>query len=483
MTVLKAYIIGALYAALCLGFSLVLYKLGAEKRYTRKLVHILIGFEWIILNNFIGASYHLLIICLAFLALVFFSYKKGLMRMISSDGDNAPGTVYFCVSMSVMSLFSWLEPRFMLPFGIAVFCTSLGDGFAGVIGQAIRKFNPKIWKSKTLFGTAASFILSLAVCIVFNAVCDLKMSVAAVLFIAVFASVLELVTGSGLDNISLPLGVFTLSYFLIYYPAQIFEYAAPILLTPLLLAVVIDKKLLTPAGIAAAAILDLAVSIAFGSMGFIMMVIFLVGGVLIDKIKRKARAEHSSVEKKDDKTRDAFQVIANGLPAVLFSAAYIVYNHTALLIAFCAAVAEAFADTCASGFGAFSKNTFDPFKMRKIQKGMSGGMSVIGTFASLIGALAVAIVPFGFGAIELRLAVLVFGAAFAGALFDSFMGSVFQVKYRCVKCGSLTESDKHCGLACAKVAGLAAIDNDIVNLASGSFSAVGAFLAYMLVFA
>ncbi len=482
MTVLKGYLAGAAYAAACLLFSTLLYKLGIPQKYTRKTVHILIGFEWIILNHYIGPSYHLLIICLSFLALLLFTYKKGLMRMISSDADNAPGTVYFCASMGAMSLISWLRPEFTVPFGIAVFCTSLGDGFAGVIGQAVRRFNPRIWQSKTLFGTLASFIFSFGVCAVFDTLYSLGIPLWGLVSLAVMSTVLELVTGAGLDNVTLPIGTFFLSYLLIFHSALTLDYIVPVLLTPLLLGIVIKRRLLTPVGTAFAVALDLAVSLAFGNMGFLMMAVFLCGGVSIDKIKRKFRAEAASFEKKDDKTRDAYQVLANGALAFVFSALYIAFDNKAFLFAFMAAAAEAFSDTAASGLGSLSRGAFDLFKMRKIEKGMSGGMSLIGTLASLLGAALSALIPLVFGEIRMRGFLLVVLCAFSGALFDSFLGSLVQVKYRCLKCGKLTESPVHCGDKCMKVSGLSFVNNDAVNFISSLFASVLAMVFYVYLF-
>lgn len=482
MTVLKGYLIGAVYAAACLLFSTLLYKLGIPQKYTRKTVHILIGFEWIILNHYIGPSYHLLIICLSFLALLLFTYKKGLMRMISSDADNAPGTVYFCVSMSAMSLISWLRPEFMVPFGIAVFCTSLGDGFAGVVGQAVRRFNPRIWQNKTLFGTLASFIFSFFVCAVFDNVYSLGMPFWCLVSLAFMGAALELVTGAGLDNITLPIGTFLLSYLLIFKSADVLNYAVPILLTPILLAIVIKRRLLTPVGTVLAVVLDLAVSLAFGNMGFLMMALFLCGGVLIDKIKRKFRAEYHNLENKDDKTRDAYQVLANGALALVFSVLYIAFNHKAFLFAFMAAAAEAFSDTAASGFGALSRGAFDLFKMRRIEKGMSGGVSPIGTLASLLAAVLAALIPLAFGTVRLYGFLIIVFCAFSGAFFDSFLGSLIQVKYRCRCCGKLTENPVHCAEKCVKVSGISFVNNDAVNFASSLFSSLLAIVIYNYTF-
>ena len=43
--IIKGYLFSILYGIVCLGISLVLYKLGLDKKYTRKAVHILVGFE------------------------------------------------------------------------------------------------------------------------------------------------------------------------------------------------------------------------------------------------------------------------------------------------------------------------------------------------------------------------------------------------------------------------------------------------------
>lgn len=473
MTVLKGYIIGAAYAAVCLFIATLLYRLGVDKKYTRKFVHIFIGFEWVILNYFIGASYHLLIICLGFLGLLIVVHRTGRMKMISSDGENSPGTVYFCVSMSLMSLAALFEPRFMLPFGIAVFCTSFGDGLAGVAGSLVKKGNPRIWRNKTLWGTLAAFLSSFVITLLFlldytpERAFSVSLGISAL--VAIFAAQMELFTGFGLDNVTLPVGVSVLSYFLVFYTTRTLDLIAPILLTPLLLAVVIRKRLLTPFGTTLAVLLDLAVSAAFGNVGFLMMITFLFGGVLIDKVKE--RVKKGEREAKSDRSRDSVQVLANGLPAFVMCIMYLFTRQTVFFIAFSAAVAEAFSDTAGSGFGVFSRRTVDIFRMKRAEQGMSGGMSLAGTSASFVGAALVALIPIPFGVYGLNLAALVFFAAFIGSVFDSFLGSVFQVKFRCPVCGKLTERRTHHQKSTERVSGFPSVDNDLVNFASGSFSA------------
>ena len=72
--ILKGYIFGIGYALVCLMLSLLLYKLGLPKKYTRKVVHILVGFEWVILYHFMGAGVHFLAVCILFLLLLIAVY-------------------------------------------------------------------------------------------------------------------------------------------------------------------------------------------------------------------------------------------------------------------------------------------------------------------------------------------------------------------------------------------------------------------------
>ena len=118
--ILKGYLIAFAYGIFCLLLSAFVYKLGVPKVFTRKIVHILVGFEWVILYIFHGATYHFLIVCLAFLTLLIVAAKMDLMPMISSESDNAPGTVYYAVSMSIMAIVCLFSSKFMIPFGIAV---------------------------------------------------------------------------------------------------------------------------------------------------------------------------------------------------------------------------------------------------------------------------------------------------------------------------------------------------------------------------
>ena len=471
--ILKGYIFGILYALVCLALSFILYKLGLAKKYTRKVVHILVGFEWVILYNFMGAGPHFLAVCIFFLILLTIAYKGRLMPMISSDGDNAPGTVYYAAAMTGVAIVGCFVPEVMLPFGIGVMCTSLGDGLAGAIGQLIKKGNPRIFGEKTLAGAITNLLASSASAYVISVVYSIELGLTQCLLIGLLSTGLELVTPYGLDNVSITWAATALAYSFMNFDG-VSDYILPIVITPLIIAFVTSKKALTKGGILMAVILDVAVSIAFGNVGFIILCSFFVGSIIVDKIKKRVKNNGRNDTSSKGDCRDYMQVIANGGVAFISSLAFAITRNTLFFIPFVASLAEAFSDTVASGIGAFSRGAFDPFKWRKCEAGISGGMSLTGTLASLVGALLLSTLAylFGFEGYGIGELFIVAATAFLGAVFDSFLGSVLQVKYKCKACGKITEREEHCGAPCDVASGVAAIDNDVVNLTSSAFAAI-----------
>lgn len=482
--ILRGYLLGLLYGIACLVLALIAYKLGLPKKYTRKIVHILVGFEWVILYGCFGASYHFLIVCLFFLALLLVSYFAKLLPMISSENENSPGTVFYGVAMSVVALVGLFEPRIMLPFGVGIACTSIGDGLAGVVGQLVKKHNPKIYRNKSVWGTLTNLLVSFASAIALSAIYQMKLNPLHCLAIAVLSCGIELIVGFGMDNIAVTWATTLLGYSFMYLDG-VGNYIVPIIMTPFVIAFVLEKRALTKWATAMAVFMDLVVTLAFGNFGFLTLMTFFVGSVVIDKIKKRAKSVKLSDETLKHGTRDTMQVIANGIVPTASACAFVFsHGNPAFAITFVASLAEAFGDTAASGLGAFSKKTFDPFRWRKCTGGISGGMSVIGTVSALFGSLFVSslAILLTWNSFNINYALIAVIAAFIGTLIDSLLGSLLQVKYKCSTCGTFTEKKQHCGVGTIYFEGLSFVDNDIVNVSSSFFTAVIAFLLATLAF-
>ena len=472
--ILQGYLFSVLYALLCLLLAFVAYKLGTTKKITRKIVHILVGFEWVILYTFMGPSVHFLAVCILFLLILAISYKGNLLPMISSDGDNSPGTVYYAVAMTIMAVITLFIPQMILPFGIGVFCTSAGDGLAGVVGQVMNfPKNVRIYKNKTIYGSLTNFIVSFIVVGIFNAHYSLGLSILHILSISLLSVELELFTGRGLDNISITLGTSLLTYSFINFDSTE-NYIVPVLLTPAIIAFASSKRALTVDGIIAAILLDLAVSVSLGNFGFTLLFSFFALGIIADKIKKHYKKTKQNIEKRGD-CRNYVQVLSNGIVAAICALLYVFTRNYGFVLGFIAALAEALADTLASGVGSISGRAYDLFRFKPCQPGLSGGMSLIGTVFSLIGGIIVSIVAYIFGRITFVEIIIVSACAFLGALFDSMLGSLLQVKYKCTKCGSIIEAEHHCGAISEHYSGLKFINNDMVNFFGTLLAALIAF--------
>lgn len=478
--IVKGYILGLVYVFACLVVSLLLYKLHLPKKYTRKVAHILIGFEWVILYHYLGAGVHFLAICLFFLAVLIVAYKGNLMPMIASDSDNAPGTVYYAVAMSGVAIVGCFLPQVMLPFGVGILATSVGDGLAGVVGQLISHHNPKVYKNKSLFGCLANLVFTTLGAFILSQIYSIGLEFWHCLLIGFVAVELEAVTGFGLDNIVVTWGITALTYGFMYFE-DIANYLVPIIVTPMIIAFASSRRALTNAGIAVAILMDIIVSAAFGNFGFVVLASFFVGSIIIDKIKKKAR-QNAHIEAKGSH-RDAVQVIANGAVGTTCAIVFVFTKDVPWLVGFICAFAEAFSDTVASGLGAFAKRTYDIFRLRPATKGISGGISIVGTLSSLAGAFLISALAFCFlPAADALPVFLICGAcAFLGAFLDSFFGSVLQVKYRCTVCGSLTERRSHCANPTTRHSGISWIDNDVVNILGGlCAAALAVILSFIL---
>ena len=272
--IVKGYLFSFLYAVAVLVCGALAHRLGVKKTYTRKLVHILVGFEWFILSYYHKNTPHFLLVCLFFLTLLFIIYRKNWLPMMSSDSDNAPGTVYYALSMSILALISVFVPKMLVPFGIGVLATSLGDGFGGVFGSAIPKKIP-LYKRKTLFGSLAVFFFSFLSVILFDALFTLELGVHEYFAIAFLSSGIELLCSRGLDNLFLPLGVSFFSYLLIYVES-VRQMSIALSLTPLLFALTVERKKLTFGGAMTAVVLNLLVALAFGDKGFSLLITYFI---------------------------------------------------------------------------------------------------------------------------------------------------------------------------------------------------------------
>ncbi|MEG0286838.1 MAG: DUF92 domain-containing protein [Vagococcus sp.] len=206
-----------------------------------------------------------------------------------------------------------------------------------------------------------------------------------------------------------------------------------------------------------------------GNLAIWSSIIFLFGSSLAIKLFKSIFFPSSlELEKQVHEklnARDSFQILANTLPATLCIIAYLITNNTTFVLAYLTSIAAATADTWASEIGILSKRkTFDLRSFTVILKGISGGISLLGTLASLVASICVVFLFLFFNlfhtiSIDSNQYIIIISLGFLGSLVDSFIGSFFQGLFKNSN-QELTDKKEHNQL----VKGFTWLNNDAVNI-------------------
>ncbi len=223
-------------------------------------------------------------------------------------------------------------------------------------------------------------------------------------------------------------------------------------------------------------------TIIFGIGGWEWAILLLTFFITSSSLSRAFKKRKQGLNEKFSKghERDAGQVFGNGGIATLFAALHFLFPESALpWIGFAAALAAVNADTWGTELGVLNPN---PPRMitnltKVVEKGTSGGISLIGTLASLAGSALIAFLA-SFLTDNWSLFLLITFSGLAGSLFDSFLGATVQAMYFCPTDNK--ETEKHplhtCGTPTTLIRGWSWLDNDWVNSACGAFGVIIAFI-------
>lgn len=241
------------------------------------------------------------------------------------------------------------------------------------------------------------------------------------------------------------------------------------------------------------------------SWGVVLVAWFMATSLLsrFGRDRKWARTAHMLA--KNDQ-RDAWQVLANGgVFAVLAVSASVVRavatgdggggptgvlgdvvnggtaaTSVRLAVAAAGALAAAAADTFATEIGTLSGSA--PRSVRHWQPvatGTSGAITAAGMLASAFGALFVAFCASLVGMTPTAAIPAIAMGGFLGALVDTLLGAWVQERRWCPQCEAITERVHHdCGASTTPHAGMAWINNDMVNIlctVSGAIIAVCAW--------
>jgi uncharacterized protein (TIGR00297 family) len=233
-------------------------------------------------------------------------------------------------------------------------------------------------------------------------------------------------------------------------------------------------------------------TIIFGVGGWQWAILLLTFFITSSGLSRAFKKRKIGLDEKYSKghERDAGQVFGNGGIATLFALLHGFFPDALWpWLGFAAALAAVNADTWATELGVLNPH---PPRMinnlrKVVEKGTSGGISLVGTLASLAGSalistLAVLLSPTDNWTLITDHWLLITFSGLAGSLFDSLLGATVQAIYFCPKDQKETERyPRHtCGTETVHLRGRKWLTNDWVNFACGAMGAMLAVVAVLL---
>lgn len=232
---------------------------------------------------------------------------------------------------------------------------------------------------------------------------------------------------------------------------------------------------LNRSGAIAAAVLGFVV-FGFGGLSWAIVLLgFFLTASSLSKLLKQRKKDLSEKFSKGSR-RDAMQVWANGGIAGLFALCHIFFPEAAWpWLGFAGAFAAANADTWGTEIGVLSsRQPIGILTGKPVERGESGGITILGTLGGALGALLIAALAVVFwpenipnpmeDMLWLPLAGITLAGVF-GSLIDSVLGATVQAMYYCPACKKDTERHPEhiCGTKTKQIRGLAWMDNDVVN--------------------
>lgn len=258
--------------------------------------------------------------------------------------------------------------------------------------------------------------------------------------------------------------------------------AAGIFLASIIVILSVKAKFLTKSGAWATFILAVGI---FGFGGWkwtVPIATFFVLSSILSKFRKKKNRE---VDLYFDKTgtRDAFQVFANGGLGLILVILNLFYSNEILYYFYVAVVASVCADTWSTEIGTMKKFvTYNICNFKKVEQGISGGVSLPGFAAALSGATIIAFSGSFWIEDKLFYFVIILISGFFGSIMDSLLGATLQLQYICNVCGKTTERKNHCGKETSFSKGFKFLNNDLVNFFAGLSGGLFSFILYEIIY-
>jgi len=218
------------------------------------------------------------------------------------------------------------------------------------------------------------------------------------------------------------------------------------------IAWIYPKKLLTPAGFFHAWLLGVLIWGTLGWQGYVVVMFYFLIGSGVTRIGM-AQKEAEGIAEKRSGARGPENVWGSALTGALCALGIGIINsgilelntqslvpsdalsllkcpQSLLLLGYVASFSTKLSDTTASEVGkAYGKRTFLITTLQPVSRGTEGAVSLEGTLAGVVASVAIALVGWGVGLIDLLGVAWCVLAAFIATNLESVIGATLQSKY------------------------------------------------------
>lgn len=455
-----------LYIFTILGLAALVakYSQGASET-SRKLVHILVG-NWVFLTPLFHDLWAVILIPFSFILINSLSLKYKLIKAMERNDDSL-GTVYYAISLFILSGAGFILGWRTLPY-IGILTMAYGDGLAAVVGQKWGHRKPfSFAPNKTLAGSMtvffASLVVSAAALYIFREDArQTQFTIPLILFVsfltATVSTFIELVGHKGCDNLTLPVGSALFATLSIQFASP--GYFLYLFVSVAILITAYRLKSITTDGMVAALLTAVTLYALGGVWIASALLVFFILGSIVSRLKNDVKKAAEALQE-DTGARNWKQVLANSLPAAVLLWIYLFYpgEKIFLFLAFTVFSAAA-SDTFSSEIGMMSKGrVFSILTGKSLPKGVSGGVTVSGLLAGLLGSVLLSLMVLPQFGLTGFIAATLLGCS--GSLIDSILGASIQRKYLSLK-GHL--QDKENSRSERPYKGIRFITNNAVNL-------------------
>ncbi len=219
----------------------------------------------------------------------------------------------------------------------------------------------------------------------------------------------------------------------------------------------------------------------------VLVIVFFVSSSGLSRLGARRKASFVAGQWEKGSRRDWGQVMANGGLVSLLAVLYLFRPSPVWWAAAVGVLATVTGDTWATEVGVLSRS--EPRLIttaRRVPAGASGGVTLLGSTAALLGSVVIGLAAFVLGwLLRNEAQSWVVTAAVAGGsvgvLLDSLLGATLQSIWWCSHCQVATERRVHsCGTPTVPLRGWRWLTNDMVNALSsiaGGLAALGVYAA------